>query len=344
MNNRKYLVTGAAGYLGETVVRRLLERGEEVRAFVLPGDKSAAFLPSSCEIVTGDLTDKESLERFFIVPEGTETIVLHIASIVTVNPEFNPKVMEVNVGDTKNIIDLCLSHPEVKKMVYCSSTGAIPELPKGTPIKEVSHFDTTALRDCYSQSKALASQAVLDAVASRGLNACIVHPSGILGPGDYAVGEVTGTLLKIIRGDMPAGIDGSFNLADVRDLAEGIILAARKGRKGECYILANEEVKFREFAALVSEEAGSRPVKHFLPIRAAYLFADIMEHRAKKRGEKPLMTRFSVYNLDRNNTFDYTKATEELGYTTRSYRDTIKDEIAWLMENGKIERSRRVPA
>ena len=268
--------------------------------------------------------------------EGTETIVIHCASVVTVNPDFNQTVMNVNVGGTMNIIDQCLAHPECRKLVYVSSTGAIPERPKGQPIREVDHFDDSVLRDCYSQSKALATQAVLDAVHERGLNACVVHPSGIMGPEDYAIGETTGTLIKIIKGEMPAGIDGSFNLCDVRDLAAGTIAAADKGKAGECYILANEPVSFRDFSRMVSDEAGCKKVGMFLPIWAANMMGGMMEKQAKKKGSKPMMTRFSVYNLARNNQFDSTKAIRELGYSTRSYRDTIHDEIVWLKETGKI--------
>ena len=336
MSKRMYLVTGAAGFLGGTICRRLVERGDKVRAFVLPGDPAMEFVPEEAEIATGDLTDTESLEKFFTVDEDTETIVLHIASIVSVNPDYNQRVMDVNVGGTQNIIDLCLSHPECKKLVYCSSTGAIPEQPKGTAIKEVKHFDENKVLGCYSQSKALATQAVLDAVKYRGLNACVVHPSGIMGPEDFAVGETTGTLIKIINGEMPAGIDGSFNLCDVRDLADGTISAVDNGRSGECYILGNEPVSFKDFSKMVSDEAGCSPVKMFLPIWAANLMGKIMEKRAKKKGEKPLMTTFSVYNLARNNTFDSSKAKRELGYHTRSYRETIHDEVMWLKEAGKI--------
>ncbi|MDE5776276.1 MAG: NAD-dependent epimerase/dehydratase family protein, partial [Treponemataceae bacterium] len=96
-----YLVTGAAGFLGGTVARKLAERGAKVRAFVLPGDKAAKYIPQSVEIVEGDLCDISALERFFSVPEGTDIFVLHIASIVTVNPEFSQVVYDVNVGGTK---------------------------------------------------------------------------------------------------------------------------------------------------------------------------------------------------------------------------------------------------
>lgn len=336
MSNTMYLVTGAAGFLGGTICRQLVERGEKVRAFVLPNDRAMKFVPKETEIVEGDLCDMESLQRFFAVPEGTETIVLHIASIVTVNPDYNQKVMDVNVGGTKNIINLCLEHKECKKLVYCSSTGAIPELPKGQKIKEVTHFDAEKVVGCYSQSKALATQAVMDAVHEKGLHACVVHPSGILGPEDFAVGETTKTVIDIINGEMPMGIAGSFNLCDVRDLAQGTILAADKGKDGNCYILGNKEVSFKAFTKLLMEESGCKPIRCFLPIKVANFLADMLEKQAKKKGTKPLMTTFSVYNLARNNEFDCTKAQRELGYKTRSYKETIRDEVKWLKETGKI--------
>lgn len=336
MAKTKYLVTGAAGFLGGTVCRQLIDRGDEVRAFVLPNDPAIKFVPEEAEVCVGDLTDTESLERLFTVEDGVETIVLHIASIVTVNPDYNQKVIDVNVGGTENIIDMCLSHPECKKLVYCSSTGAIPEMPKGEVIREVDSFEADNVLGCYSQSKAMASQAVLDAVRDRGLNACIVHPSGIMGPEDFAIGETTGSLIQIINGEMPAGIDGGFNLCDVRDLAAGTIAAADKGKCGECYILGNKEVKFKDFAKMVADEAGVKAPGFYLPIGMANIMAGIMEKRAKRKGTKPVMTKFSVYNLARNNCFDSSKAKKELGYTTRSYQETIHDEVVWLKKEGKI--------
>ncbi len=335
-NNTIYLVTSAAGFMGGIVVRKLLARGERVRAFVLKGDPAVKYVPKEAEIFEGDVCDTESLERFFTVPKDTETICLHIASLVAMAPEYSQKVMDVNVGGCRNIVNCCVEHSECKKLVYVSSTGAIPELPKGQKITEVDHFDPKQVLGCYSESKAIATQLVLDAVRDYELDACVVHPTGILGPGDNAVGETTGTIIRILNGEMPAGIAGSFNLADARDLADGIIAAADKGRMGECYILGNEEVSFRDFANLLAEEAGVKPMRLFLPIWAANTMARMMEAQARHKGTKPLMTTFSVYNLARNNDFDSSKAKRELGYTTRSYRETIRDEIAWLKETGKI--------
>ena len=333
-----YLVTGAAGFLGGTVCRQLIGEGKKVRAFILPNDPARKFVPEEAEIIEGDLTDIESLKPFFDIPEGEEAIVLHIGSIVTSSPDFNQKVIDVNVGGTRNIIELCLSTPGVKKLVYCSSTGAIPEQPEGVAIKEVDYFDETKVPGCYAMSKAMATQDVLDAVHHRGLNACVVHPSGIMGPGDYAIGEPTQNLIRIINGELPMGIDGDFNLCDVRDLAGGMIGAAENGRCGECYILANEPVTFKEFCRMVTEESGGKKVSVFLPASVANIMASVMEAKAKKSGEKPLMTSFNVYSMARNNRFDSGKAKEELGYTTRPYEETIHDMVQWLLEEGIIKK------
>ena len=339
-NERYYLLTGAAGFLGTNICMQLLEKGCKVRALVLPNDKSVKFIPSEVEVVLGDLTDINSLDAFFSVPEGCTSVVIHCASMVTVNPNYSEKLMAVNVGGTRNIITKVLNHPECEKMVYVSSTGAIPEQPHGTKIKEVNKFDPCDPKlvvGAYSQSKAKATQMVLDAVNVMGLKACVVHPSGILGPNDHAIGETTGTLLQIIKGEMPMGMQGSFNLCDVRDLAAGTIAAVDKGRVGECYILANEPVTLKEMCDMLHAECNARRIKFYLPLDLADKIAAGLEKQAEKTGKMPLMTTFSVYNLARNNEFDYSKAQEELGYTTRSYAETIHDEVQWMIAEGLID-------
>ena len=339
MSNILYLVTGAAGFLGSNVCRQLLERCDKVRALVLPNDKSVKFIPEDVEICLGDLCDENSLEDFFTVPDGMNSVIIHCASMVTVDPAYSEKLMAVNVGGTRNVITKCLAHPECQKMVYVSSTGAIPEAPMGTKIKEVDKLepnDPTKVVGAYSQSKAKATQMVLEAVRVMGLKACVVHPSGILGPNDHAIGETTGTLIKIIKGEMPIGMAGSFNLCDVRDLAAGCISAVENGRIGECYILANEQVTLKEMCEMLHEECNCQKIKFYLPLDWADKIAHTLEKKAEKTGEKPLMTTFSVYNLARNNDFDYSKAKAELGYTTRSYQETIHDEVEWLKKEGLI--------
>ena len=339
-SERYYLLTGAAGFLGTNICMQLLEKGCKVRALVLPNDKSVKFIPKEVEVILGDLTDAPSLEPFFTVPEGCTSVIIHCASMVTVNPNYSEKLMAVNVGGTRNIITKVLNHPECEKMVYVSSTGAIPEEPHGIKIREVSKFtpcDPKKVVGAYSQSKAAATQMVLDAVNVMGLKACVVHPSGILGPNDHAIGETTGTLLQIIKGEMPMGMQGSFNLCDVRDLAAGTIAAIDKGRIGECYILANKTVTLKDMCDMLHAECNAKKIKFYLPLDLADKIAAGLEKQAEKTGKMPLMTTFSVYNLARNNEFDYSKAEAELGYTTRSYEETIHDEVQWMIAEGLID-------
>lgn len=337
--NTIYLLTGAAGFLGSNICSQLVERGEKVRAFVLKGDPAVKYIPEGVEICEGDLTSAGDCDRFFTVPEGYETICIHCASMVTVNPDYSEKLMAVNVGGTENILAAAKKHPEFRKLVYVSSTGAIPELPKGQKIREVSRFvpyDDDKVVGWYSRSKAIATQKVLDA-AAEGMNACVIHPTGIMGPGDHAVSETTGTVIRIMNGEMTIGMGGSFNLADVRDLAAGTIAAADKGRRGECYILGNKEVTLKEVAKMLHDASGCRQPLFYVPIAMAYRLAASMEKKAAKTGEKPLMTNFAVYNLDRNNNFDYSKAERELGYHTRPYAETLTDEARWLVEAGYVK-------
>jgi dihydroflavonol-4-reductase len=336
MKKTVYLLSGAAGFLGSNVSRSLLSQGKKVRALVLEGDRAAQHIPAGVEIIWGNLLDPQSLERFFAVPEDTETIVLHCASFVTVNPEFNQKVYDVNVTGTKNIIDKCLEHG-MKKLVYVSSTGAIPELPHGEIIREVDHFNPDLVRGCYSRTKAQATQLVLDAVRDRGLDASIVYPSGIAGPNDFAYTFFATFILDAAMGKMPAGIEGSFNAVDVRDLAEAVIACAEKGRKGEGYILSNSIVGIADIFHYIHKHSGAKAVKMILPVPVARVLAFFAEAISMVTKKPALFTGFSVYNLARNNNFSCEKAKRELGFHTRPFEESIADTVAWLCAEGKIQ-------
>jgi dihydroflavonol-4-reductase len=334
--SRIYLLTGAAGLLGSNITLQLTNAGETVRALVLKGDPVAEHIPKAAQIIYGDLLDLDSLEELFTVPEGSDVYVIHSASIVTLNPNPNPKVHAVNVDGTQNIIDKCLEH-KVKKLVYISSTGAIPELPHGQKIKEVDHFlPTDGLVGYYSVTKAEASQLVLDAVAVHAeLDASIVHPTGICGPNDYAFGPVSQLVSQYMTGEMKIGLEGTFNSVDVRDLAAGVISCCEKGGRGECYIMGNELATMQELIDYIGKGANLDIHAKILSKGVARMAVKLLKVQSKITGKEPLLTDFGLYNLTRNNDFDCTKAQQELGFSCRPFEETIRDEVVWLQKLAK---------
>jgi dihydroflavonol-4-reductase len=336
MRETIYLVTGAAGFLGINVSQSLVARGKKVRALVLEGDPAARRIPPGAEIITGNLLDPVSLDEFFDAASSAEIIVLHIASFVTVNPAWSQKVYDINVTGTKNIIQKCLEY-RVKKLVYISSTGAIPELPKGAAIREVDSFDPGAVVGCYSKTKAEATQLVLEAARNTALDASVVYPSGICGPGDFAYTFFAQFIIDCANGDMPAGIAGDFNSVDVRDLAEGVIACAEKGRRGEGYIMSNSLVSIRDIFSLIHRFTGAPEIKLILPAPAARFLAFFAELAGGISKKPARLTSFAVYNLTRNNNFDCSKAARELGFKCRPFEETIGETVEWLRREGKIQ-------
>lgn len=331
--NTLYLVTGAAGFLGNNVCRTLIEQGRSVRALALQGDPAAAHIPSEAEIIYGDLTDRASLESFFDT-DASDLVVVHCASLIALSPEPNPKVYDVNVTGTEHMVDLCVERG-VRKLVYISSTGAIPELPQGVTIAEPELFDPDAVVGYYSKTKAIATQYVLQAVKNRGLDASIVYPTGICGPDDYAFGPVAGFIMSYCGGKMSVGVEGTFNSVDVRDLAQGVVSCIEHGRTGEGYIMGNEQVSMRRMFDLISEYSGAERVQSILTPAEMEAAAQNGASGADRESRLSAL-RFSIYNLIRNNDFSSDKAVRELGYRTRPFEETIEDSVRWLQEVGKI--------
>ena len=331
----KYLLTGAAGNLGSSIVRELFAQGKDVRAFVLPNDNAAKRIPEGVEIIEGDILNMDDLRRFFAVRDGTEIIVIHSAGIVTTYWEFSQKVHDVNVQGTRNIVKMCVEK-RVKKLVYVSSVHAIPELPKGQIIKPVSEFNPDQIIGFYGKTKAEASQSVMDAVVAHDLNASLAFPSGLCGPYDYAIGHVTQLLVDSVKGKLFAGVHGGYDFVDVRDVAKGIVACCEKGRKGEGYILGNRYVSVREILHHVHQQTGVKEVKLMVPIWIARLAVPLLAiyYKAKKR--PPIFTRYSLYTVTSNSNFSSEKARRELGYAPRPFEETIADALAWLKNEGMI--------
>ena len=187
-----------------------------------------------------------------------------------------------------------------------------------------------------AKTKAAASQIVLNAV-KQGLNASIVHPSGIIGPGDYGRTHLTQLVISYLNGTLTACVNGGYDFVDVRDVADGIISCVENGRAGECYILSNQFYTIQEVLDDLHEITGKRRLKSVLPLWFAKLTAPLAEVWYKMLRQPPLYTSYSLYTLESNGNFSHEKATQELGYHPRSMKDTLTDMAYWLESYNRIK-------
>ena len=341
--NELYIVTGAAGNLGSAIVRNLVSKQLPVRAFVLRGEEAARHLPKEAQIIEGDVTDISSLETLFAdIPENIDVYCIHCAAMVSVSNLVAEKIWHVNVDGTQYIIDKCREHNV--RLIFIGSTGAIPEQPMGTAIKEIDHYDPNAVIGLYDQTKAASCQLVLDAIHAGEIDGCLILPSGISGPMDYTFGNVAGVIREYTEGKMPAGVEGTFNCADNRDMAETILRACKDGRMGESYILGGDMIGMKEVFDILSAHTGLPTIKTILPASVGKLLGK-MSDLAEKLTHKPQrMTSFAVYNLVRNNEFDSSKAIAELGYDPRPMAQSISEEIDWMITEGIVTLPKSAPA
>src|SRR5882672_1527392 len=242
------LVTGAAGHLGNNVVRALLGRGRTVR--VLVHSRSTSLADLDVEKRPGDILDRASLDGVF---DGVEA-AYHCAALVSIAPVDGPLVTRTNVLGTRNVVDACLAHG-VRRLVHVSSIHALAP-PRSDGVTDEScgpNLDPGA--SAYDRSKT-AGEEVIRAGIRRGLDAVIVNPTGVIGPHDYFPRLTGGALITMYRGRLPMNLAGGFNWVDVRDVAAGALAAEARGRSGEGYLLSGHWASLPDVAVLMQKCTG----------------------------------------------------------------------------------------
>lgn len=326
-----YLITGGAGHVGTAVASVLADMGERVRILALPNEKN---LPGNgIEVFYGDVCDKQSMEEFFSC--GDDMYVIHCAGIVSISSKYDSRVYNVNVGGTKNVVEMCIEH-HVKKLVHVSSVHAIPENPDRGIIYETKDFDPDRVVGLYAKTKSEATAYVLKEAAEHGLDVSVVHPSGVCGPLDSGRGHITALVEAYCRHSLTTAVDGGYDFVDVRDVAQGIVSCCHRGRNGECYILSNRYFDIKEILHMLSLITGMKEIKTILPIWFVKLTAPLAEIYYRLLKRTPLYTAYSIYTLGSNSNFSHGKADGELGYETRDMMETLEDTVEWLKSKGRI--------
>ena len=320
-----WLVTGATGHVGTILVSLLQQRGEHVRILVRPDSNVAAN--SNVEICQGDIRDRESLIAFFDRSNYDYVSLIHCAALITIASKHNPEVWNINVHGTNNVMSLARD-TGVDRIVYVSSVHAIPERPANETITEVSSFSPNLVHGQYAKSKAAAAQIVMD-YAKAGLNVSIVHPSGIIGPGDtQSRNHMIRTIQAMAEGKISVGLQGGYDFVDSRDVADGILRCEERGRPGECYILNGHYIGVLELVNTVRRLQGKATTRLEAPHAVAKMIAPAAEWISHVFSKKaPLLTPYSVYTLHTNGRFSHEKASRELDYHPRPIEESIRDSL-----------------
>lgn len=322
----KYAITGIGGHLGNAIARKLVEQGAEVTGFALRNE-DCSMLDPAIRIVRGDVLDPDSLKGLF---EGKPDFLIHCAGVITISRKKSDIVYKVNVEGTRNIISACKAYG-VNRLVYVSSVHAIPVV-KDQPIVEIDHFDPDKVEGHYARSKAMATSLVLES----GLDCVVVHPSGIIGPYDYAMGFMTRVVGDYYTGKLYMSIKGGFDFVDVRDVADGIISACQKGRSGQCYILSESYHEVSEIADIARNLGGKKPCFINIPVGFVKAFIPLCNLYFKTHKEKALLTSESTSILSDRVEFSHKKAELELGYHPRGIYASLSDTIDFLKTSGLL--------
>jgi dihydroflavonol-4-reductase len=323
------LVTGAAGHVGNVLVRELISRGEKVRAMVLPGEDLSSLEDLTVEFVQADVLDPVSLVAAM---QDVDT-VFHLAGIISILPGADRIMERVNIEGVRNVAQAALE-TGVHRLVHTSSIHALKRMPYGVIVDEQTPIALENPGGSYDRTKAGGTLEIQKAV-QQGLNAVIVCPTGIIGPYDFRFSEMGQTILGFTKKRLHFLVEGAYDFIDVRDVASGLIAASKKGRKGEIYILSGTRVLVREIMQIVHELVGNRGPSIVLPFQLAAAVARFLEPFYIWTKKVPKFTRYSLQTLRDNSVFSHEKASKELGLQPRSIRESIADTLAWWRERDR---------
>ncbi|MGE3150413.1 MAG: hopanoid-associated sugar epimerase [Pseudorhodoplanes sp.] len=330
------LVTGASGFVGSAVARKLAAAGFAVRALVRPTSPRAHL--AGCEIayVEGDLRDPDSVRR---AVAGADYL-FHVAADYRLWARDPAEIIRANVEGTRNVMTAARD-AGVARIVYTSSVATLALRPDGQPIDESVPLDELKAIGAYKRSKVAAERLVERMVAEHNLPVFIVNPSTPVGPRDVRPTPTGRIIVEAAVGRIPGFVDTGLNLVHVDDVAEGHLAALEKGRIGERYILGGQNVLFSDMLSDIAGLVGRRAPRMRIPRTLIMPVAYAAEAVARVTGDEPFVTRDGLRMAKYRMFFNSAKAENELGYRARSYREGLVDAIDWFRAAGYLTRRGR---
>ena len=326
LNGRPILVTGATGFIGWHVAKKLLERGCSVRALARPGSQVREL---NVETVTGDLRDPKSLEK---AVAGCAT-VFHVAADYRLWARDTGELYQSNVEGTRNILTAA-RNAGVDRVVYTSTVGCI-----GVPSDGLGNEDLpVGLEDmtgAYKRSKFQAEQVALE-FAQSGFPVVIVNPTAPIGDHDFKPTPTGRIILDFIGGRMPAFVDTGLNLVDVEDTAEGHLLAAEHGKAGERYILGCDNLTLEQILQLLAGISGTKAPRIRIPYAVAYMAGLASTGWANVTGHEPRAPLDAVKMARKKMFVSCDKARRELGFNPSPVEGALERAVEWFRANGYV--------
>jgi dihydroflavonol-4-reductase len=324
------IVTGGAGFIGSHLVARLVDSGQHVRVIERPG-APVDHLPAAATVFLGDIRQRATLSRAM---EGARR-VYHLAANPNLWVRDRREFEEVNYQGTINVLDAALA-AGAERILHTSTESILTKANVSGPIDENIEISLDDAVGPYCKSKLLAERYAMS-LAARGLPVVVANPTMPIGPGDRGLSPPTRLIVDFCNGGLPATMNCTLNLIDVRDVALGLSRVMELGKPGRRYILGHSNVTLAELLALLAELTGVPVprwrVPYSMAITAAWFSEKIADHLTRRA---PKATLTGVRLAKRIMHFDSSRSLSELGLEPRSIRESLADAIGWLRSTGRI--------
>jgi dihydroflavonol-4-reductase len=326
------VVTGVAGFLGSAVARAAAASGRQVRGIVRATSPRANLADFPGEVVVADLRDVAAVRRAFAGVRVRE--LFHVAADYRIWARDPEEIVRNNESMTGAVMTAALE-AGVRRVVHTSSVATLRPLPGGAA-DETRPATPEQATGAYKRSKVVAERLVERLVHEQGLPAVIVNPSTPIGPRDVHPTPTGRILVEAAKGRMPAYVDSGLNLVHVDDVAAGHLLAAEHGVTGERYVLGGEDVTLAQMLAEIAAQCGRRAPKIRLPRAPLYPLAWGAEAVARLTGREPFLAIDSLRMAKHHMYYSSARATRELGYAARPWREAVAEALAWFRAAGMI--------
>jgi dihydroflavonol-4-reductase len=317
----KTLITGGTGFIGSHLARALGRRGDELRLLIRRTSDDSLLGGIPYERINGDVTDRRAVRR---AVEGVDR-VFHVAGMTSMRASDAERVFEVNAGGTRIVAEEALA-AGVERMVLTSSVAAIGPAPVSGRADEHQPFTAGSLGIAYMNSKREAEAEAFQ-VGARGLDTVIVNPTFVLGPDDRGSSSM-GLVKRYLLRRIPAFVDGGLNIVDVRDVADGHLLADAKGAAGERYILGGRNFTLQRLFSDFERISGVPAPALKVPSQLATSGARVAEQLGLPLSLAVDETRSASLWW----TYSSAKAKRELGFSPRPHEETLEAALNSKME------------